>query len=365
MLDKSKEDALRYSSKKGFTLIELIVVMGIIAILAAIVIVAVNPARQLAQSRNSRRISATEELRKGVEQYIANNNGALPSGVSNQVKKIGTTVASDYVNLSTSLVPTYLSNIPTDPETGSAADTGFRIAVDTNNRPVIFAPDAELGVTISSGEVSNLALNFDGVDDSATFPTANISTTTGTSVSLWMFPSSFNAVNSIVNVGPQSSAAGFHWLYLNSSTSLRWQYANGTAAQTIIGSYTFSPNQWYHVALTHDYTAKNIRMYVNGVQVSTQTHVDNVVPVASKNMVIGRYNGTTNTFPGAFDEVQVYSRVLTPAEVTAAAASPAGSTSTTGLLAGYHFGEGAGTSANDYSPNNRDLTISGATWTIH
>jgi prepilin-type N-terminal cleavage/methylation domain-containing protein len=60
---------------KGFTLIELIVVIAIVAILVTIVVVAINPAEQLARSRDTKRISDLDALRTALNLYLAQATG--------------------------------------------------------------------------------------------------------------------------------------------------------------------------------------------------------------------------------------------------------------------------------------------------
>src|SRR3989344_4782471 len=66
------------TSQKGFTLIELLLVIGIIAILAAIVIVAINPTRQLGQARNAQRNSDVNTMLNAIWQYAIDNDGSMP-----------------------------------------------------------------------------------------------------------------------------------------------------------------------------------------------------------------------------------------------------------------------------------------------
>ncbi len=69
---------LLLTSKKGFTLIELLVVIAVIGVLAAIVLLAINPVEQLARGRDANRISAVEGLGKSMSNYVTSNNSVIP-----------------------------------------------------------------------------------------------------------------------------------------------------------------------------------------------------------------------------------------------------------------------------------------------
>ena len=122
-------------AQKGFTLIEILVVIGIIAILAAIVIVAINPARQFAQARNSQRVSNVNAILNAIGQNIADNKGiftcpGIGTAIGVATTTIGTAVGNSNLQC---LVPTYIpSDVPMDPKVGTAADTGYNSSFNGN-----------------------------------------------------------------------------------------------------------------------------------------------------------------------------------------------------------------------------------------
>jgi len=73
-------------SKKGFTLVELLVVIAILGVLAAVVIVALNPAEQLARGRDAGRLSSVTQLGSAMQSYATNQGtGTYPGSGQNNL----------------------------------------------------------------------------------------------------------------------------------------------------------------------------------------------------------------------------------------------------------------------------------------
>lgn len=144
--------------KSGFTLIEVLVVIGIIAVLAAVVLVAVNPARQFKLARDSQRTANITAILNAIGQNLSENNGVFKCGGTVTAFPTSSTTMknSGGFDIAPCIIPTYISSLPFDPNKPGAHfgsntdyDTQYLISQDGTGRITVSA-DAEVSSTTIS-----------------------------------------------------------------------------------------------------------------------------------------------------------------------------------------------------------------------
>lgn len=116
--------------RSGFTIVELLIVIVVIAILAAISVVAYNGIQQ--RGRDSQRSSDVKTIAKALEMYYV-DHGRFPTGSGSTTINNGWSITADssWANLRAILVPEYISNLPSDPTSTPGANvqtTGYNYA---------------------------------------------------------------------------------------------------------------------------------------------------------------------------------------------------------------------------------------------
>jgi len=139
--------------KKGFTLIEILIVIGIIALLAAGIIIALNPGRQFAKARDTQRVTHLNDIMKAILQNIVDNQGRFNCPAGDIPTTTERTMSSADYNIAPCLVPTYMPRMPVDPTTGSWTDvnnydTGYRIWRDPTTTRIFLRATGDLTPTI-------------------------------------------------------------------------------------------------------------------------------------------------------------------------------------------------------------------------
>lgn len=178
------ENITTIKKEKGFTLIEILVVIAILAILAAVVFAALNPVARFQDSRNTTRRQAMQEILTALKLYAVDHGGNPPclngatgtpgncgtgyniatldtgdftSGIPNCKPALpaATATCTSLTSVSTALTSTgtngmYLSSIPMDPSTSGT----YYVALTNNAQHyVVITVNMEAGTSGSSAVV--------------------------------------------------------------------------------------------------------------------------------------------------------------------------------------------------------------------
>jgi len=151
----------------GFTLIEILVVIGMLGILASAVLVAVNPLKQFAQARNAKRVSDVNAILNAISDRIADNGGVYDNSAVTgtncgpdilqipHTMTMSNTGETDNVDVRPCLVPNYIPEMPVDPSAGSNSckndscapgtyKTGYTVSVTDSHRITVCAPQSKV-----------------------------------------------------------------------------------------------------------------------------------------------------------------------------------------------------------------------------
>jgi hypothetical protein len=137
------------SADHGVKLLRGLLIAGSIAIVLAIGLLVIDPARHLAEARDAERMDAANSLLSALYKFAADNAGRLPAGVQTaaigSASMLGTaasgcdqtcgevTLQAACLDLTNDLVGNYVAALPVDPKHGTFEQTGYYIERTASN----------------------------------------------------------------------------------------------------------------------------------------------------------------------------------------------------------------------------------------
>ena len=181
-----------------------------------------------------------------------------------------------------------------------------------------------IGATLGSDRhgVTGKAYSFDGVDDHLTFSQRFIFNQNGdAALSLWiksnLLPNN-NQGSYLYSTTSSVDSNRFNFrLNVNSSSHLRLNLDYRESSQTIHTLNTYenlAVNSWTQVIYSR--IGHNYSLYVDGTLIGTVADNSPNLPTAT-GWVLGKMMGTSHNFSGSIDDIRIYDRALSAAEVAA------------------------------------------------
>lgn len=180
------------------------------------------------------------------------------------------------------------------------------------------------GATLTTDRfgVPNRAYNFNGLSNFIEVPDNNaLDLTNAITISAWIKPAQLIGYSSYVLVKRDDVATGGGSVYsldfypgtVRSLLKYPWP-GGGYSTVTATGVTPITVNEWQHIAFTWD--GATIVVYYNGSSDGSQAF-SYPIKTSESRLEIGLYSGGASSFNGIIDQVRIYGRALSPAEVMA------------------------------------------------
>lgn len=141
----------------GFTIVEILVVIVVLALLGGIVFFALDPGRRFGESRDATRWEHVNVIHTAVIKYQIDNDGDLPPGIDSiteTVQVLGTNSSGCEMGCDAApstrsclhlvdLIDEYMSEIPKDPKIGTDGFCGYYINRDETGHLTVGACSPE------------------------------------------------------------------------------------------------------------------------------------------------------------------------------------------------------------------------------
>lgn len=350
--------------RNGFSLIEMLLVVGILGALSAVVFLSVDPLQQIEKARDANRTATSNQLQKAFEQLVTDTGNlgsleALPTlwRLAVAICSEGSMADETCFNAD-ALVPKYLHKIPKDSKEPNPHYTGY-MAWNNRGRVTVFPS------YIYDGISTNMLLsrwNFEELQGGATADVMGAHTpaifvgspewVTSTPPTHFYNRGSlhFNGVDQYIDLGnPADLSPG-----INSITVMAWAQTTdltdaitifgtnwascaaielrtaggypqwiieeaGNCSSRISGSTFVADGQWHHLAGVRDVASGTLRLYVDG-RLDAMGIASLADITSTTGYVIAARDPGELLWHGLIDDVRVYQRALTGEEIAAIAA---------------------------------------------